>query len=124
MVEYDISCPFERHGLCGLNDSTGRVMEDEEIERLQISCFPTDKEKFECVRMRRFVPVLSMQEGKLVFSKPGGCIADISDTSLKIKARTQRIDHLELEKITIQDKIDIMKHEIEELNAMLDKPRK
>jgi len=53
-----------------------------------------------------------------VMVRPGSCIADIADVKLKIKAREERIVHLEHEKLCIEDKIDVMKHEIKEFREM------
>lgn len=114
MVEYDVSCPFQWGGLCGLDDTTGKKMEQEDILDTNAPCGFSGKEMWECTRRRKFM---------LTITRPG-CLADISDTSAKIKAREDRIAHFEHEKICIQDKINIMKHEIEELNALLDKSRK
>jgi hypothetical protein len=115
MVGYDLFCPFQWCDLCGLDDNTGKKMEADDIRDTNAPCGFSGKEMWECARRRKFM---------LTITRPGFCIADIPDTDLKIKARMQRIEHLELEKICIQDKIDIMKHEIEELNTILDKPRK
>jgi hypothetical protein len=115
-TEYNVFCPFEKEGFCGLDTSTGKVLEDDKFKKnINTMCGLSGKKMWECTLRRKFM---------LTISRPGSCIADIPDTDMKIKARMQRIEHLELEKICIQDKIDIMKHEIEELNAMLDKPRK
>jgi peptidoglycan hydrolase CwlO-like protein len=53
--------------------------------------------------------------------KPGFAIAEITNVYQKIKAREERIAHLEHEMHCIQDKIDIMKHEIEEFKKMENK---
>jgi len=45
--------------------------------------------------------------------KPGFTMAEAVDVGKKIKMRRDRIDHLNKEMITIQDKIRIMEDEIE-----------
>lgn len=54
-------------------------------------------------------------------TRPGLCMADIPDIRKKIKAREDRVDHLEMEIFHIRDKITIIKHEIDEYREMLKK---
>lgn len=113
-MEYDVSCPYVKRGLCALDESTGHVLDDVYIDVIQIQCLCNDNGEmmWNCEKRRKYVLLIDKMQP--IRTRPGYCIADIPDVTLKIKAREDRIAHLELEKLCIQDKIDIMKHEIEE----------